>query len=155
MRRAWFGVLVLTTLLPMVLVGCSGDSSESSTSTPGSSGSSTTPPNPAEIKAENVDAVASAKEIGFPLIDHPSKPPIATMKKVGDNEKRYEFTQTTTDPIEPIKAMYVKKLDLQPSGNEGKIFMGQSASGLFVQMMFEKKGEETVIRAKVIVGMRK
>jgi hypothetical protein len=155
MRRAWFGVLVFSTLLILALVGCSGGSSESSTSNPGSSGSATTPPNPAEIKAETVDAVASAKEIGFPLVDHPSKPPTATMKKVGADEKRYEFTQATTDPIEPIKEMYVKKLGLQPSGNEGKVFMGRSASGLFVQMMFEKKGEETVIGAKVIAGMPK
>lgn len=134
--------------LMLLISGCG--SSESTPSTHPKA-SPTQPLDPSKLPTKEVDASASAAKIGFPMLEHPSKPPVALMKEISESEHRYDITQTTADPVRDAIQYYEDKLKLKATGaGDGATLMGYAPNGLMVMLTFATKDSETVVGAKVI-----
>lgn len=142
-----------TLVVTILLVGC-GNSDKVESTHP-----KTSPPaqiDPSKIPAEPIDAAEVAGKVGFPLLDHPSRPSVALYKKVSETEDRYDLTQTTSDAIRDVIKFYEAKLKLTANGSgDGATLMGYAPNGLMVMMNFAQKDSETVVGAKLIQSSAK
>ncbi len=142
--------LAAATLVVLAIIGCGSSSS-------GSAGASPTMPAvivptvPPGGEAHPVSADEAAKEIGFPLMPKPLRPPLAMLRQPSPTEKRYEIDQVPNATPAEAADYYSKELGLtiQKKGESFDV-QGQTKGGDYVLMHVEASDGKTVVGTKII-----